>query len=302
MALNFQNTGTMTIRHGGVTEVVDSWTVRHLGVDREVDTFWIGTAGGQESVSFGYNQLTVTGTETSVDLATYIPGDGFPFKLQITVAAGALVQPPVGSFAIYSSLAFPANSDIILIIDGQVLGENGAGGRGGGWKTVTPTVGGLGASCISLPCPADITMGASGELFSGGGGGGGGGKGGENNDHPTPGFELGAGGGGGQPGGTRGQGESGENRAGVNGVTAATGFAAGGAGYIEDGNEYGGRGGDCAGSGATGQTGQTGRDKDGNIQAGEAGGPGGNAIEANGHAFTYDLGDLGSKIKGGIIA
>jgi hypothetical protein len=69
-----------------------------------------------------------------------------------------------------------------------------------------------------------------------------------------------------------------------------------------DDNEYGGNGGICYGSGATGQTGKYGREKNGDKWQGKAGGAPGNSVEANGHVFTYDVGDVGTKIKGPIIA
>jgi hypothetical protein len=289
------------MRVGGATKVVDSWQVRHLGVTRDVDTFWIGTSGGQKSVSFGYNVLTITGTEKALDLAAYIPGDGFPFRLQVNVTLGALVysDEPVPA-AIYSSTAFPANSFISFVIDGKVHGCNGAGGRGASYTNVVAGAGLMGGRAITTPCNAEVNFGTSGELFGGGGGGGGGGVG-----YWDAGIGyIGGGGGGGYTGGAAGIGSPFPappyQYNGTAGVTAKFGPAAGGAGGFPDALHYGGTGGACGVPGTVGATGGGGLDFP-TIWPGSAGGGVGYSVDRDVWTFDYNEADVGSHIKGDIV-
>jgi hypothetical protein len=304
MAIDFQDTGSMEIRDSsGVIQVIESMQIIDKDdTEKDIETFWvnIGPSGASavwESVTFGYNVLTITETEAPVDLATYIPSGGFPFKLQVVVAAGALMTTDVGQYAFYSSQAFPANSDIKFIINGQIHGKNGAGGRGGGYAVgtaVPPQEGTIGADCISLPCDADIALGTNGELYSGGGGGGGAGGGG---------FQLpagpvyGGGGGGGNPGGFGGVSDT---NPGHNGTSAETGATLGGAALGISPN-FGGRGGACEGPGLPGHDGGPGSDGL-DIFLGKDGGPAGFSVKKNGFNLTFDAGDIGTKIRGGFEA
>lgn len=277
-----------------------------LSLDR-----WIARIGMQ-SPAAGATQLTISSNETDVYLFGRAGSPGSPVTVNVSIAAGVVLEASSPGSPALDLSGFPSGSTINLVNNGYILGAGGDGGMGA-------EIGASGSSITDLSAgqkgtdggPAILGPGSgrncnitngSGFIWGGGGGGGGGGA----QATGTPSAANGGGGGGGKGGGRSGIGGRSAAFAGVlaangtpggNGPNAVAGT--GGAGNHGGGSTQGGAGGaggDWATQGTAGAT----VSGAGQVTAAAVGGQPGKAIDVNGGSISFVSGSGGPNVKGNV--
>lgn len=272
-----------------------------------LNKFIARSAIGQATV--GASSLVLTSNEMDVNIFARAGSPGGVVTVNVTVAAGVVVQGSSTSAPAMDFSGFASGSTINFTNLGYILGAGGDGGQGGAMgvndyisngangKAAGPAIKGPGTGRNF-----NVTN-AAGFIWGGGGGGGGGGvktSGGQN-------VVNGGGGGGGAGRGRAGGGGqygyiagSANGSDGSSGTLASTGAGgAGGAGVLGHGTGTfgsGGTGGDWGSGGNGGGAAATGS------QLGNPGGGGaaGKAIDANGGSVTFVSGSGGPQVKGSV--
>ncbi len=246
--------------------------------------------------------ITISGNQTDWNLIADGFGGVAPIVrsiVTITVNSGVLMDSSVGADAL-NAQGLPANSTILLVNNGDIIGRGGNAGKGGTCLVEVdegPTCIGSGGTGLSGSdgrdaiifdgSGVDLTIdNTNGNIYGGGGGGGGGN--GCKQDSPCLGAG-GSGGGGGAGGGNAGIAGSGSGlcipgNPGSSGGTGVSGTAGSGGGGVTNG---------CS-TGAGGAGGEYGLDG-----GGANGGTAGKAVENNGTGtVTFTGGNNADQVKG----
>ena len=186
----------------------------------------------------------------------------------VTIATGVVISSSnTGQSALTVSGSFPAG--VILINNGYIIGQGGAGGNGNSFSA--PYAGGP-----ALSVATNITINNASGIIAGGGGGGGGGSAGGTGGR----LGGGGGGGGGQSGLTASPAGTGGPAPWYPGFDGATGsFSGAGAGGAAGYAPYGGAGGNGGSWGNAGNAGVIGIDP--SYQTSGAGGAAGSSVTGN---------------------
>jgi len=239
--------------------------------------------------------LTLSGYSKDIFVEAGSPTS--PVTVLVTVTSGSIIASTYGSGdpALDTGTGWHANSRIILLNNGSILGAAGFGGAGAGTNTtascVNAVAGTAGGDAINLQHPMEII---NAGIIGGGGGGGGGGS-----SAVSTGAAYGGGGGGSGAGFASGD-------AGAAGVAQVSGYfnVSGSIGSLGDtsngggggggGSAQAGAGGAGGGLGEAGSSGLTG--SGGGICTGSAasGGAAGKAVEPNGN--TLNLSNIGTGV------
>ena len=183
---------------------------------------------------------------------------------------------------------------------GRIQGAGGFGGNGANGAT-NGNQGGTGTSGLGVEySPTQVNI-ASGGIISGGFGGGGGGGGAHDHDHKSERTASGSGGGGGA-GLPVGQGGTGPNNGtnGNEGQAAPNGELAGegGGGTNNEGEAYGGFGGDGGSPNEAADNGGVGQGGEGSTASGGNGGGDGAAIRRTNNSITVNISDPTNSLNG----
>jgi hypothetical protein len=230
-----------------------------------------------------------------------------PAQLTITVNAGVLIDATTPNPAM-DLTGLPADSSILLINNGDIIGIGGAGGNG--QRMLMFSLNGLPCTVVGTPASTSGQPGwsaikvdgtnvdldienASGNVFGGGGGGGGGNANGLASQCQVAGGASGGGGAGGGSAGAPGQAQN----DGIGCVRVGNAGAAGTAGVSGSGGLGGASSSACRTTGAGGNGGEYGAN---GAAAAKVGGAAGEAVrrDSGGGTTTFLSGGGASQVKG----